>query len=93
MTVTFSAMDLPSIRARKEIEQHRQASETARYDQLLQDLNGRVEKAKAVLNGARRLAENMPVQLEATRAAESPSSPTHASAGTSPMTIPCGSPS
>jgi outer membrane protein TolC len=70
MTVTFSAMDLPSIRARREIEQHRQLSEAARYDQLLQDLNGRVERAKAALNGARRLAENMPAQLEASRAVE-----------------------
>jgi outer membrane protein TolC len=70
MSVSFSAMDLPSIRARRKIEQHRQASEAARYDQLLQDLNGRVERAKAALNGARRLAENMPAQLEASRAAE-----------------------
>jgi outer membrane protein TolC len=70
MNVTFAAMDFSSLRARKEIELHRERSEAARYDQLLQDLTGRVDRAKAMLNGARRLAENTPIQLEAARAAE-----------------------
>ena len=70
LSVTFSLMDLPALRAKKEIELHRERSETARYDQLLQDLDGRREKAQAVLNGARRLAENTPVQLEASQTAE-----------------------
>jgi outer membrane protein TolC len=69
-TVNFSAMDLPSIRIRKEIEQHRQLAESAKYDQLLVDLNARLEKAWAMLEGARRVAGELPVQLEAARAAE-----------------------
>jgi outer membrane protein TolC len=69
-TVTFSAMDLPSLRVRKEIELHRQLAETAKYDQLLVDLNARLEKAWAALEGARRISGELPAQLEAARAAE-----------------------
>jgi outer membrane protein len=70
MNVTFAAFDLPSIHARKQIEHYRELAETARYDQVLQDLNGQVEKAKATLAGARRVAQNLPIQLEAARATE-----------------------
>jgi len=49
MNVTFPLFDLPSIRARKEIEHYHELAEAARYDQVLQDLNGEVEKAKAML--------------------------------------------
>jgi outer membrane protein len=70
MSVTFPIMDLSSLRAEKEIETHRRLSEAARYDQVLQDLNGRLEKAKALLDGARRVARNTPLQLEAATAAE-----------------------
>ena len=37
---------------------------------MLQDLNGQVAKARAVLEGARRIAQNTPIQLEAARVAE-----------------------
>ena len=70
MCVTFAAFDIPSIRARKQIEHYRELAETARYDQVLQDLNGQVEKAKATLAGTRRVAQNLPIQLEAARATE-----------------------
>lgn len=70
MTVTFAAFDLPSIRARKEIQLHRERSETAQYERVLQDLQGQLEQAQAQYQGARRVAENTPVQLEAARAAE-----------------------
>ena len=36
----------------------------------MQDLNGGIEKAKAVLEGARRVAQNTPIQLEAARTTE-----------------------
>ena len=65
MNVTFPAFDLPSIRARKEVERYRELAEAARYDQVLQNLNGEVEKAKATLAGARRVAQNTPIQLAA----------------------------
>ncbi len=70
MNVTFPAFDLPSIRARKEVEHYRELAESARYDQVLQNLNGEIEKAKATLAGTRRVAQNTPIQLEAARATE-----------------------
>jgi outer membrane protein TolC len=36
----------------------------------LQDLNGQIEKAQAVLAGALRVAQKTPIQLEAARATE-----------------------
>ena len=65
ITVLFPAFDLPSIRRRKEVELYNERAEAARYDQILQDLNGEFEKAKAALEGARRVAQNTPIQLAA----------------------------
>ena len=70
MNVTFPLFDLPSIRARKEIEHYHELAEATRYDQVLQDLNGEVERAKAMLAGARRVARNTPIQLDAARTTE-----------------------
>lgn len=69
-TVTFSAFAWFSIRARKDIEVHSERSASAKYEQTLQDLNGQIAKARAVLDGARRVAENTPIQLEAARITE-----------------------
>ncbi|HUS04973.1 MAG TPA: TolC family protein [Bryobacteraceae bacterium] len=65
MTVTFPIMELPSLRARKEIERHHELAEAGRYDQLLLDLNARLDKASAALSAARRIAAQIPVQLQA----------------------------
>ncbi len=70
MNVTFPAFDLPSIRARKEVEHYHELAEAARYDEVIQNLNGEMEKANATLAGARRVAQNTPIQLEAARATE-----------------------
>ena len=70
MTVTFPALEQPSLRARKEIEQHRSRAESARYDQLLLDLTARREKALATVETARRIAQQLPIQLDAARTAE-----------------------
>jgi outer membrane protein TolC len=70
LTVTFLALDLPSLRARRQVEAHRERAETARYEKALQDLAGQLEKARATLDGERRVAQNTPVQLEAARATE-----------------------
>ena len=69
-TVWFPAFDLFSIRARKGIEVANERAQSARYDQIVQDLNADVAKARAVLNGSRRVAQNVPIQLEAARATE-----------------------
>ncbi len=70
MTVTFPVLDLPSIRARREIAEHQRLTESARYDQLMADLNARVQRAKDQLDTARQVANLIPRQLEAARAAE-----------------------
>jgi outer membrane protein len=70
LSVTFPLMELPSLRIRKEIETHRERAETARYEQVLQDLKSRLERAETALEGAWRITKNAPVQLEAARAIE-----------------------
>jgi len=70
MTVTFPLFELASLKARKEMEHHQELAEQARYDQVLLDLNGEVARAQAMVRGARRVAANTPIQLEAARATE-----------------------
>ena len=69
-TATFPVFDFASIRARKQIEVHRERSEEARYQQVLTELNSNVARACAALEAARRIALNTPVQLEAARQAQ-----------------------
>ena len=70
MTVTFPVLELPSLRARRTGEEHRKLAEEARYDQLLLELNARIDKARAALAGARRMLTTTPAQLQAARASE-----------------------
>src|SRR5437660_5084662 len=68
--VTFPVFDIFSIRSKKAVEAANERAEEARYDQALQDLTGQLRKAQASLDGARRVAENTPVELEAARTTE-----------------------
>ena len=70
VNVTFPLFELPSLRARKEVEVHRERAEIARRDQIVRDLQAQTEKALAALEGARLVAGNTPFQLDAARAAE-----------------------
>lgn len=70
LTITFPLLDFASIRAHRQIEASKERAEAARRDQALQDLKGRIEKARASLEGARQVAENTPIQLRAAREAE-----------------------
>jgi len=70
ITVTFPAFELPSLNARRDVELHRERSEEALRNQLIRELTAQNEKAAAALEGARRVAENTPFQLEAARATE-----------------------
>lgn len=70
MAVTFPLAELPSLHARQQIERAHERAERARYDQLVQNYNGEIARAHALLTGARRVAANLPVQLEAAREAE-----------------------
>lgn len=68
--MSFAAFDFFSLREKKSIEAANERAQSARYSQVVQDLRADVEKARAVLNGSRRVAQNTPIQLEAARAAE-----------------------
>jgi outer membrane protein TolC len=70
MTVYFPAFDFASLRARERAEAHRERAETEQYNRVLQDLQGGLGKARAQLDGARRVAANTPIQLDAARTAE-----------------------
>jgi outer membrane protein TolC len=71
LSVTFPVFDIFTIRSRRAIEAANERAESARYDQTLQDLTGQVRQAQASLEGARHVAENTPVELEAARTTES----------------------
>jgi len=70
ITVIFPLFDIFSIHARKQIELSNERAETARYDQAIQDLTGRFEEVRASLEGARRVAQETPVELRAARDTE-----------------------
>lgn len=70
ITVTFPALEQPSLRARQKAEQHRRLAETARYDQLMTELNARLARARVSVDAAVKIAAQTPVQLDAARTAE-----------------------
>jgi outer membrane protein TolC len=68
--VTFSVFDIFTIRSRTAVEAANGRAEAARYDQTLQDLTSQFRKAQASLEGARHVAENTPLELDAARTTE-----------------------
>jgi outer membrane protein len=70
VTVTFPLFDYFSNHAEKKIIDANQKAEAARYDQTLQDLSDQAEQARTALEGARRVAENTPIELKAARSSE-----------------------
>ena len=70
MTVTFSLFDFAAIHAKQEIELHNERAAQAAYRETLQDLHGEIAKARLTLQGARGVAANTPVQLEAAQDTE-----------------------
>lgn len=69
-TARFQLFDFASLRDRKEIEKHLATAEAARFDQVVQNLTAQNERARAEVEGARRVAQNTPIQLDAARATE-----------------------
>jgi outer membrane protein TolC len=67
-TATFPLFDLPSIHAREAAQSANMRAESSRYDLVLTELTGKVNAAKASLEGARRVAANTPIQVEAAQA-------------------------
>ncbi|MDA2930454.1 TolC family protein [Acidobacteria bacterium AH-259-O06] len=70
LSVTFPLFDFASIRAKKQIEEHNERAEYSRYAEVVQQLTAQIERARAQVEGARRIAQNTPVQLEAARVLE-----------------------
>ncbi len=71
LSVLFPILDLPMIRARRMEEKHRAQGEAARLQKLTADLNAELERARAGVDTAIRIAATAPPQLRAARAAQS----------------------
>jgi len=69
LTVTFSALDYPAIQAREAAQAATVKAGQARAAQIASDLKAQWNSAAAMVEGARNLAANTPVLLEAARAA------------------------
>jgi outer membrane protein len=70
VTANFPLFDWFSLRERTRIEAHNERAELATYDRIVQELSTQAEQARAEMDGARRVAENTPVQLAAARVLE-----------------------
>jgi outer membrane protein len=70
LCVTFPVFDIFAIRSRKAVESANERAEKAHYDQTLQDLTGHLRQAQASLEGARHVAENTPMEVDAARISE-----------------------
>jgi outer membrane protein len=70
LTATFPLFDVFSLRERTRIEAQNERAERATYDRVVQELSAQVAQARAEMDGARRVAENTPIQLQAARVLE-----------------------
>jgi outer membrane protein TolC len=70
VTATFPLFDWFSLRERTRMEAHNQRAELATYDRVVRELSTQAEQARAEVDGARRVAENTPIQLAAARVLE-----------------------
>jgi outer membrane protein TolC len=68
-TATFPVFDFASLHAREAEQAANVRAETARYQQIARDLQTRWNTAVANLNGARGIAQNLPAELNAAKAA------------------------
>jgi outer membrane protein TolC len=70
VTATFPLFDWFSVRERTRLEAHNERAEQATYDRIVRELSARSEQARAEMDGARRVAENTPIQLTSARTLE-----------------------
>lgn len=70
LTATFPLFDWFSVRERTRIEVQNERAELATYDRIVQELSSQSEQARAEMDGARRVAENTPIQLASARVLE-----------------------
>ena len=64
ITVSFSAMDFFSIRARRKAETSATLAEQARYDQVVNALKTQDARARILLDSARKIVSNNEIQLK-----------------------------
>jgi outer membrane protein len=69
LTVTFPVLDRPAIQAREAAQSSAIRAQEARSQQIAMDLRAQWNAAVATVQGARRVAANAPIQVEAARAA------------------------
>ena len=70
LTATLPLFDWFSLRERTRIEEQNERAERATYDRVVQELSAQTEQARAEMDGARRVAENTPIQLASARVLE-----------------------
>lgn len=70
LTVSLPVLDFFSLHERKKVEAANRRREQALYDLTVQNLTGQLEQARATLEGARRVAQNTPIELQASRESE-----------------------
>lgn len=70
VTATFPLFDRFSLRERTRIEAQHERAELATYDRIVRELAAQSEQARAEMDGARRVAENTPIQLTSARVLE-----------------------
>jgi outer membrane protein TolC len=70
VTATLPLFDWFSLRERRRMEASTERAESATYDRVVQQLSAQAEQARAEMDGARRVAENTPIQLASARVLE-----------------------
>ncbi len=70
LNVSLPVFDFASIRERRKVELANRRREQALLDQTLENVTGQLERARATLEGARRVAGNTPIELKASRDSE-----------------------
>lgn len=70
VTATFPLFDVFSLRARREIERQNERAESTTYDRMVREINTRSMQSRAEMDGARRVADQTPIQLASARVLE-----------------------
>ena len=68
LTASFPLLQFDSLRAQRASQSARVQGEASRYQQIVQDLTGRMNAAAASADAARQVAANTPIQLDAAQA-------------------------
>ena len=71
VTVTFSALDVFAVNAKKRVEAQNEIAERSREQQVVQDVTTQHERARALMAAATDIAQNTPIERKAATDAES----------------------